>query len=599
MRLIPVKYHNKNYPDSVIPLLDELAGNLDSKQIFTCNPYSLHTEYSYMKRNLNSDLLSDLDELKISNKNGIPQLWKNIKWSEQYALFIERLIENSISPEVIEIHPPFKEYCNDIESFWERYIIFYNIISKKYPMTKIIIENRCGTMYTGSTFLFSTCNDMLKLCQFLSNGHNELGVIIDYPQLFSAEKIKMDNVKLDKILKFNESIKPYINVVDSIHLWGKRKSKKLNRWSPHSGDLNTFFSNDQEKKHIFLDSIKNTYNDEKERYFVPEVNTSEDDLTSIVNDLLNVDIVFVQKGFNDYLISVDWNNQIPQFILYNKMQNVIRKYTATGSFFIAVGNKRYCTGNKDVISHEHIGCPHVTELNEKALKCTQCNDSDTLKYCVRCTGKKCYVNNKEVLSRCNHEHFVYLAFFPDNVVKVGVAHGRRKYLRLLEQGAIYSYIIAVCQSGKIARQLEDNIRALGIKDRVTSTYKIHNIKYFNLNHADDVLSKMYNLIIDNIGTLNSEEIQLIRPPEKYVQTDILSLLDEILIESPKQLTLWDSFDTDTVEYDSIEILNNITTFRGQIIAFIGSIAILKKENQYYLHDFKQLYGREIHIQQIS
>lgn len=32
MKLIPVKYHNKNYPESVIAKLDEIAGNLDSSR---------------------------------------------------------------------------------------------------------------------------------------------------------------------------------------------------------------------------------------------------------------------------------------------------------------------------------------------------------------------------------------------------------------------------------------------------------------------------------------------------------------------------------------------------------------------------------------
>ncbi len=208
MILIPVKYHNKNYPDGVFPQIDEIAGNFDSKAINMEKPYSLHTEYSYMKRDFDSELLDGLDELKNANKNGIPQLWKSIKWSEEYALFIERLIGSSIPPEVIEIHPPFKDYCDNITVFWDRYIAFYKHIISKFSTTKIIIENRCGTMYTGSEFLISTCKDVIKLCQFLVDKHNELGIIIDYPQLFSAEKIRMDNVNIEKILQFNLQLKP-------------------------------------------------------------------------------------------------------------------------------------------------------------------------------------------------------------------------------------------------------------------------------------------------------------------------------------------------------------------------------------------------------
>lgn len=293
MRLIPIKYHNKGYPNDIVPLLSEIAGNLDSKQISVHSPYSLHTEYSYMKRNLNSNLLAGLDELKNAHSNGIPLLWKNEIWSYEYAVFIKRLLGDSIPPEVIEIHPPFKDYCENFNVFWQRYRVFYDLMLQDYPNVKIVIENRCGTMYTGSSFLLSTCKDIIEFCGFLKTKEKGLGLVIDYPQLFSAEKIKMDCVKLDKILQFNMDLKEYTEKVLSIHLWGKRKSEGSKRWSSHAGNLDTFFSNDQDKKRCFLESLKTVFDDNMKRYFVPEVNTSEEDLKSIVNDLIETGITFV------------------------------------------------------------------------------------------------------------------------------------------------------------------------------------------------------------------------------------------------------------------------------------------------------------------
>lgn len=595
MRLVPVKYHSKDYPDSVTPLLDEVAGNLDSKQISLHTPYSLHTEYSYMKRNLDSDLMSDLGELKTATKNGIPQLWKTAEWSEQYALFIKRLIGDSIAPEVIEIHPPFRDYCEDVATFWERYMVFYNSISVQYPETKILIENRCGTLYTGATFLFSTCNDILQLCRFLAEGHFELGVIVDYPQLFSAEKIKMDHITLERILQFNESIKPYANNVGAIHLWGKRKGLNSSRWAPHTGDLNSFFSDDMKKKELFLTSLKNTFCDEKARYFVPEVNSSEEDLRSIVNDLLNTGITFVQEEHKEYLLAIDWEKKAPQFVFYDINQKKIRKYDAIGQFDITIGEKKYCIGNKDIFSHEYMGCPNSTQVDNSALKCPECAKGDRLKYCVRCTGQQCFVKDNVVLSRCAHEHFVYLAFFPDNIVKVGVAHGRRKYERLLEQGAQYSYLIASCQSGREARLLESKIKSMGIRDKVTSAFKIQNLKYFNIDYAEKILSQTYHLILESINFSENEKVHLIQPPEKYVQKDSLSILAMASPKSSSQVTLWELIEDDITLGTTIEILDNITVFHGEIIAFIGSIGIMKKEERYYLYDFKKIYGREIHV----
>lgn len=293
MKLIPIKYHNKKYPNSINPIICEIAGNFDSKRLYINSPYSLHTEYSYSKRNFNSELIDGLDELKNSHINNIPTLWKNEAWSYEFAEFIKRLIGNSIPPDIIEIHPPFKDYCSSFEEFWGRYIVFYKEIVKLYPNVKIVLENRFGTMYSKSPFLLSSCDDIIEFCQYLCQKNNELSLVIDYPQLFSAEKSNLDCIDLHKILQFNENLKMYVSSISSIHLWGKKKSSKSGRWCAHAGNLNTFFNNDLEKKDRFLKSLVQTFDDELERYFVPEVNSSEEHLKDIVNDLLNMDIKFI------------------------------------------------------------------------------------------------------------------------------------------------------------------------------------------------------------------------------------------------------------------------------------------------------------------
>lgn len=593
MKLIPVKYHKKDYPSGIIAHLIEVAGNFDSKQLCINESYSLHTEYSYMKRSYMSELLDGLDEIKNSHKNGIPQLWKSIKWSEEFVLFIKRLVGKSNPPEVIEIHPPFREYCDDINTFWERYLVFYKGITASFPETKILIENRCGTMYSGSKFLFSTCADLVDLCIFLSKGHKELGVIIDYPQLFSAEKIKMDNLDLKTILAFNKSIAPYKSTVGAIHLWGKRKGKNSNRWAAHSGDLNTFFSYDIDKKNTFLSSIKNTFNDDIERYFVPEVNTSEEDLKSIVNDIVSNGISFIQNPNYSFLISIDWSTNEPRFVLGTNNSTLKKK--AIGKFVINVGKKKYCIGNKDVKSHEFLGCPKHTQLFGKAKKCLFCERNDLLKYCVRCRGDYCYSNNQDVLERCNQKHFLYLTFFPHDIIKVGIAHYRRKYERLYEQGALFSLIVASASSGKAIRQLESFIRDLGIKDKVTSKQKINNISGFDLLVAEKMLYRKYNEIINQIKQLNLKGFELIIPPEKVTRPEVFSLLSEVKNDEPQQLTLWDNTEYESINDSYIEVLDDFCYFEGDIICFIGSIAILKKGKKKYLYDFKRLYGKEISI----
>ena len=64
MNLIPITYHSKKYPVGVMSNIDEIAGNFDKDTIKPQRKYSLHTEYSHMKRKLNNKLINKYPELK-------------------------------------------------------------------------------------------------------------------------------------------------------------------------------------------------------------------------------------------------------------------------------------------------------------------------------------------------------------------------------------------------------------------------------------------------------------------------------------------------------------------------------------------------------
>ena len=68
-----VKYNKKKYPAHIPISIEEIDGNFDKSSIGTLTmPYSLHTEYSYAKRNFNTDIVSKYDEIVKSQKSGIP-----------------------------------------------------------------------------------------------------------------------------------------------------------------------------------------------------------------------------------------------------------------------------------------------------------------------------------------------------------------------------------------------------------------------------------------------------------------------------------------------------------------------------------------------
>src|SRR6056297_2252870 len=103
----PVKYYYKKYPEGIDPKLEEVAAHFEKDKINPNMKYSLHTEYSYLRRKFSSELLDGLNVINNAHKGHIPLLWYNKKWSEEFSVFIEKLTENHQPPENIEIHPPF------------------------------------------------------------------------------------------------------------------------------------------------------------------------------------------------------------------------------------------------------------------------------------------------------------------------------------------------------------------------------------------------------------------------------------------------------------------------------------------------------------
>jgi len=318
--LIPVIYKNMNYPSRIKANIHEVSGNFYKEKLIVNTPYSLHTEPSAVPKTFCSKIDKDLTHIKEAQKNRIPQLWHSEEWAKEFFIFIDHLISSNKTPklmeiqppklpEVLEIHPPFNDYCPSFDQFLYMYKVFYRLLKEnypdqfigRYPATTILIENRFGTRYKGGNFLLSTCSDILELCKVLNNENIDLKIALDYPQLFSAEVIpnkkKNDNWMgsnpsqlLEKIISFNQKLEKYKELIGGFHMWGKLK--KGDRWIPHAGSFDTFFSGNDDLKNEFLKSVFSTFNDGIMRYFVPELNSGESDLHSIVTDMEQAGFTF-------------------------------------------------------------------------------------------------------------------------------------------------------------------------------------------------------------------------------------------------------------------------------------------------------------------
>lgn len=293
-KFIPVKYGNKDYPNNIKCNISEVAAHFDKETLKIVDDYSLHTEYSYGKRKMDSVIIDEFKEIKKANKKGVPQLWYSKKWAEEFAYYIKKMIENKDLPKIIEIHPPFNDYCPTIEEFFERYKVFEEIIHSFSPDTQICLENRAGTVYSGGSFLISDFNSVKATLEYIDKNQVSLKMVLDYPQLFTASKYDMSAFPFEKFKLMHQELTKYKKHIKGIHIWGKLKNPK-GRWVAHSGDLNTLFDFDLKSKREFLKLISEFYNDEMQRYFVPEVNSSPEHLQSIVKDFLEYGAQFQSK----------------------------------------------------------------------------------------------------------------------------------------------------------------------------------------------------------------------------------------------------------------------------------------------------------------
>jgi hypothetical protein len=288
MMLIPIQYHKRKYPAHIIPCIDEIAGHFDVHEVLANCDFSLHTEYSYGKRNLNSDLMKKFKTLQSSHKEGVPRLWYSEQWAVEFADFVKTLC-NGKTPTIIEIHPPFSDYTETIEQFLRIYKIFEESILTSFSQTKILIENRSGSIYKGGIFLISRGQHLRSLCEQISSKNLKLRITLDIPQLLTsyggAQRLEAQEIK--KILNRQNALQ---SMTDGIHLWGKMING-TGRTISHCGDLNTYFEN-EEKKNIFLEWLADFLRDNKPRYFVPEVNSSDEDLHSIIKDIEGMNIKF-------------------------------------------------------------------------------------------------------------------------------------------------------------------------------------------------------------------------------------------------------------------------------------------------------------------
>jgi hypothetical protein len=131
--------------------------------------------------------------------------------------------------------------------------------------------------------------------------------------------------------------------------------------------------------------------------------------------------------------------------------------------------QRFCVGWRDITNGERHTCPDAQTVDKKYEQCAACQK--------RTGFNPAFYNTTAVSSqqeaRNLEPHILYLAYFGDGIIKVGISHAARGNSRLLEQGARSALILETFPSAHIARQYEAKIAALpGIAETVLIRKKI-------------------------------------------------------------------------------------------------------------------------------
>lgn len=285
-----------------------------------------------------------------------------------------------------------------------------------------------------------------------------------------------------------------------------------------------------------------------------------------------------------YFIGLCWNEEFKPYFHLKDFESEIDEFIDIPQEFLAERiNQKMCIGTLNPYTREYITCNNIIE--EEQTQCNQCKYIFDFYKCVRCHGGNCYVKREDVLKYCNTPHYIYLAYFPNEKIKIGTASEIKKYNRLLEQGALFSIFIAKTPTGRIARQIEKNIIDNGISGAVTTAYKMKNIIFDkDESNIKKELMEKYKYILKYVS--NENKHYLIEP-EFNSFNEIKDKIDNNMLLENVQFNL---FEEESKQVKPYIIKKEFKRISGTYLFCIGKILAIENNGITELIDTKKLEG---------
>ena len=222
---------------------------------------------------------------------------------------------------------------------------------------------------------------------------------------------------------------------------------------------------------------------------------------------------------------------------------------------------KYCAGWVDFENRCSQICPDHATVDEKYENCLKCRDK---------TGfNPAFYNANSVSAQQEkinqNPHFVYLAYFAPNVIKVGISQEERGIRRLLEQGARLAIKLETFSSALITRQYEAKISKL---DGIVETLPVY------------------------------KKLELIKQPfdrtigERKLRQKLLEIEQKIGVSFPKSelIPCENYFQTAGVDLSRVVLMKNYSQLVGRVRSAIGSIVITDYGGQLLAYNIKKLIG---------
>ena len=229
---------------------------------------------------------------------------------------------------------------------------------------------------------------------------------------------------------------------------------------------------------------------------------------------------------------------------------------------------KYCTGWLDFDNHCSQACPDGATVDEKYENCLKCRNR---------TGFNPAFYHADSVSAQQEKinqtpHFLYLAYFSPEVIKVGISQEARGIRRLLEQGARVALKLETFASALVARQYEAKIAKLdGIMEIVAA-------------------SKKLGLIKQPLDTAAAE---------RALADALVRIQQKLGLDFPHRTLIIceDYFYTDGRDLSSVIDMTGNTVLTGTVVSVIGSVLITEYDGQLLAYNLKKFIGHRAQVVQ--